>query len=90
MEIKLLKLAVERLYDQVEELSLELKSVQEELKELRERKLVAPAAEVQSNIKDEYINTKEVQQLLGRLLQHVTQCSRRRAFKAGPDQSTTG
>lgn len=63
--MKLLKLAVERLHDQVEQLSLDLKSVKEELKELKEGKLVAPAAEVQSNVKDEYINTKEVQQLLG-------------------------
>ena len=65
MEGKLLKLAIERLHDQVEQLNRDMRSIKEELEELKEQKVVRPTIELQPVTKDEYINTKEVQQLLG-------------------------
>ena len=68
MELKLLKLAIERLHDQVEQLNSEMQHMKQELATLQE-KVPEPALEpnpsVITNLADEYMNIKEVQKTLG-------------------------
>jgi hypothetical protein len=67
MEIKLLKLAIERLHDQVEQLSVEMGKVKEELAEIKKQNPQSFTHDkpTSMNLEDEYINTKDVQQILG-------------------------
>jgi len=66
MELKLLKLAVERLYDQVEKLNSELDMLKQEMAETRQ---VTPetvaTVPVSTSFADEYMDAKEVQRTLG-------------------------
>jgi len=66
MELKLLKLAVERLYDQLEKLTSELDQLKQEMAELHQ---VMPESvaiiPVSTSLADEYMDAKEVQRTLG-------------------------
>jgi excisionase family DNA binding protein len=67
MEMKLLKLAVERLYDQVEKLNGEIAQLKHEMADLRDKQpavnLTVPPTVML--VENEYLDTKEVQRMLG-------------------------
>lgn len=67
VEIKLLKLAMERLIDQVGQLSTDLELLRSELSEMKKSSLGATAVlpQVVTSSANEYIDIKEAQEILG-------------------------
>jgi len=62
MELKLIKLAVERLHDEVQALIIRNKELEQEIQNL---KLNTPQAPIEAKVDDELIDTKQVLKYLG-------------------------
>ncbi len=62
MELKLIKLAVERLHDEVQALIIRNKELEQEVQNL---KLNTPQAPIEAKVDDELIDTKQVLKYLG-------------------------
>ena len=62
MELKLIKLAVERLLDEVQALIIRNKELEQEIQNL---KLNTPQAPIEAKVDDELIDTKQVLKYLG-------------------------